>query len=513
MQIASAQLKSRLPLIGAVVVAAATWWLGHDVESVVVIDDSVQHQTAGFQRAMSKRLAELEKNLAGELAGVDRMLMASSPSTEGSESSQLMLHRIIGLQQVTILRKNEGAEWGAYLHASLAKPEPLLRNQDGAWVDGIDQLVLNGEIGTQGWLETELGLCHYRIWKDAASARDCVAIHLMDQDEVTTYLRGYLETWADQQSKEFQTQEVGFQIVDSSGRAFLQVWRPDSLRPPDTVQKIPSALGDWQLELWHPQELRSTYHVIYLVSGSLLIIFLLGLFVSAYVKLIQQRKSKARMSDFLMRVAHDLRTPMTSITLEVDVIQAMIEDGETKNAWNRLKGMQTNIMRMSQLLNNALDVSRGLREVNMASCFLDEFVVEVIDSYRPALEASGVKVEISGLHELEGCWQINTVSFERILLNLLDNVRRHASCGKWAGITFAIVQGTRLRVRVSDRGQSAGKFSSRHKSDSLSEERGSGMGLLISQKLAEQAGGGFAEIPAQEGKIFEFWLPCERLIN
>lgn len=497
-----------LPLIGAVIVMLSSWWISREVQWAPASTEAHLSEIDKVVDRCTHQLLSLQGVLQDELEDVDQGLMASISPHEPSADDQWMLQRIVGLKQVILMARDGKQQWQVHRRISLSGAE------HGANVGDLVQseAPLTGAespYARSGWRTSDHGLLYFRYWRDGATGAEYRAYHVMDAEEIRLYLGAYLKPHIDQYSRSLQTASFGFQIMDQEGLSFIKVWQPGGGRDADGERRITSVWGDWKLEYWFEQVKQVRYQWSVLFVGGMIASMMIASFVVAYRRKKQEQKEHEQRADFLMRVAHDLRTPMTAIHLESDVIRQMLEEGDVSTVDRRFQRVQSNILRMSQLLSNALDYARGARLGAETACDLTLSLESVLDSYRPVLDQAGIEMEVSGWEQAQGRWIIAFEVVERIVLNLLDNVRRHAADGKWVGIELDASQAGTFSFTISDRGQ--GLAGSGRDESHLRQEKGSGLGLRIAKELSEACGGGLQAIEDDDGMGFQFWVRARRI--
>ena len=141
-------------------------------------------------------------------------------------------------------------------------------------------------------------------------------------------------------------------------------------------------------------------------------------------------------------------------------------------------------------------------------------VAGIIETQSPRLERNEIKVEWSD-ESRNGMAKLDPDALEQILLNLLDNLVKYASDGKFAGVRL-FKDKKNITLEVADRGpgipaeQREKIFETFHRVDDAltSTKPGCGIGLSIAQKLVEDMQGTIACEPNHpEGTCFRIVFP------
>lgn len=252
-------------------------------------------------------------------------------------------------------------------------------------------------------------------------------------------------------------------------------------------------------------------------SGCLLVVALAWIFFrenARELRLAQQRVS------FVNQISHELKTPLTNIQLYTEMAAHRLEDSGDTIAQRHLRVVETETARLNRLIQNVLNYARQQRDklsVQARPLVLDEVVSRAVGNWRVILENKGFQVQLS----LKGPPLIHADadSLEQILGNLLSNVDKYASHGKWVSISTR-VEGDMAQVLVEDRGPGIphGKRRiifepfERLRSDLNEGVSGTGIGLTISRELADLHGGSL-EVCSQskDGAKFILSLPIKTL--
>ncbi len=221
---------------------------------------------------------------------------------------------------------------------------------------------------------------------------------------------------------------------------------------------------------------------------------------------------------FLTDISHDLRTPLTAIRGNVDLLRRMKEPDRQS-----LDAIQSETERMSRLVGDLLMLAQaesGNLPLARTPVELDTLLLDV---YRQATVLAGGKVTVSIGEEDQARVSGDQDKLKQVLLNLVSNAIKYTPPGGKVTMGLACVTGwARLTVadtgigippedlpNVFDRFYRVDKSRTRDaNSESGKAPGGSGLGLSIAKWIA-QAHGGRLEVSSQLGKgsCFSLWLP------
>ncbi len=125
---------------------------------------------------------------------------------------------------------------------------------------------------------------------------------------------------------------------------------------------------------------------------------------------------------FVANAAHELKTPLSSIMTNLDVLE-MDEDPSKEDYREVLLITRDNIERMSDLVRNMLELTQ-LQKRDYEQFSLRDLTV-ISDEMEAAIKAKNLNVEFRGDTVLEG----SRTLIERAIQNLVDNAIRYSSEG------------------------------------------------------------------------------------
>jgi signal transduction histidine kinase len=231
------------------------------------------------------------------------------------------------------------------------------------------------------------------------------------------------------------------------------------------------------------------------------------------------QRDVARMKDDLLSItSHDLRTPVTVIKAQAQLIQRALNQGDQNLAVpaklsDRMKLMIEQTDRLTGMLNNLLDLSRveaGRLELALVQTDLVDLVKRVAASIQPL--TSKHRIEVEAPPGVEGVWDASRL--EQVLQNLITNAIKYAPQG--GAITVSVeADAHQVVVSVRDRGVGVAPeelpllFERFYRVAGTRGLEGSGLGLYICQGIVAAHGGRIwaaSEGPGC-GSSFSFALP------
>jgi len=233
------------------------------------------------------------------------------------------------------------------------------------------------------------------------------------------------------------------------------------------------------------------------------------------------RAIKAR-DEFLSIASHELKTPLTSLMMQVQLRQRALTTGDaaafSPAALARMVASDVRqVDRLTRLVNDILDVSRissGRLTLELGDPVdLIAAVGDVLERSAPVLAAAGCKITFDvPAAPVVGRW--DRARLEQVVLNLLTNAIKY---GRGRPIHCAVAATTqRASFTIHDEGVGIAPrdqeriFLIFERAISANEVSGLGLGLYIARRLVEAHGGSIhVESRVGEGATFTVELPRE----
>jgi two-component system, OmpR family, sensor histidine kinase BaeS len=229
-----------------------------------------------------------------------------------------------------------------------------------------------------------------------------------------------------------------------------------------------------------------------------------------------RRQEQAR-RELLANIAHDLATPLTAIQgFSEALADDMIPDAAARQETAQRIGREVlRLRRMVADLRQVSSLEARQVQLDLAPLNIHSLVDETLAVIEPECEQMGISVhnEISPWTPLV---RADSDRITQVLLNLLDNARRHTPEGGRISIGAA-PKGKNLHVWVSDTGSGIDPddlpriFERFYRADRARTGGGSGLGLAIVKAIITAHGGAInAESELNKGTRITFTLPLMR---
>lgn len=253
------------------------------------------------------------------------------------------------------------------------------------------------------------------------------------------------------------------------------------------------------------------------VAESVVVIFILivgNITIQSMEKLARANKIK---SEFISIVSHQLKTPLTGISWDIEFLIAKHSEGLNDKQREILKNIEASNVLMSKMVNDLLDVAR----MDQGNFFTRRDELDIVAVVKKVVDKNSVltlknKISIDLLVDDN---MPKIVGDEKRMEVVLDNFISNAiKYNKENGKVFIKVQKDNKRALISVKDSGIGipkneqdrvfeKFY-RSKEASSKETGGTGLGLYIAKNIIERGGGkvGFRS-EENNGSEFYFSLP------
>ncbi|HZS39316.1 MAG TPA: PAS domain S-box protein [Polyangia bacterium] len=235
-------------------------------------------------------------------------------------------------------------------------------------------------------------------------------------------------------------------------------------------------------------------------------------------RLYEQAQDAVRLRDeFLSIASHELKTPLTSMQLQVSGVQRSLQRADPINVEklsSRIDVIHQQIRRLSKLIDGLLDVSRaaaGRLQLEITAVDLSEVAREAVDRMRDDLASARCEVHLSLGGAIVGAW--DRLRVDQIVTNFLTNAMKYGagkpievSTAAHDGLATLTVRDHGIGIAAEDQQRIFERFG---RAVSAEHYGGLGLGLWIVKELAD-AMGGRVTVESAKGQGARFTLELPR---
>ncbi|HET9233102.1 MAG TPA: HAMP domain-containing sensor histidine kinase, partial [Candidatus Eisenbacteria bacterium] len=226
-------------------------------------------------------------------------------------------------------------------------------------------------------------------------------------------------------------------------------------------------------------------------------------------------------NEFLSRVAHDLRTPLSSIAWSTENLIDGVDGGDAAARSKYLRSIKVSASHLNHLVNNLLELSRlekGGTQLVIEVIALEDVLRRAMAALLPLAEEKNVRFQLQG--DTPILVHADPDKLLEVALNLLDNALKYSPRGQSVGIRTERASGNRAAFIVRDHGPGLGtttpaelfqRFRQGAPSPHTSQE-GFGLGLHVVKTFLELMSGTVtARTHPEGGAEFTVFLPLAPL--
>lgn len=198
-------------------------------------------------------------------------------------------------------------------------------------------------------------------------------------------------------------------------------------------------------------------------------------------------------SNFVSNVSHELKTPLSLISLFAEILElGRVSSEEKKAEYYRIIRHESG--RLNKMIDNILDFSKieaGRKTYNFAAVDMAEVIEDVLASYRYQISNSGFELQTNIQPDLPPVF-MDREAMAQAISNLLDNAIKYSGKVKRLSIT-AEMRGADLSIEIADQGigipraEQAKIFEKFYRVGNglVHDVKGSGLGLALVKHIIE----------------------------
>lgn len=213
-----------------------------------------------------------------------------------------------------------------------------------------------------------------------------------------------------------------------------------------------------------------------------------------YDKQIDYNRSQKTILQIFTNISHDLRTPITVLKGYIEMLYLQSQKEELSPIMRTtIEKMQSNSQKLVHSINNLFNMAKiqsGDMVLNIQKVNLTQICHEIILEFYDLLDRKNFNVEVD-IEDKPLYANVDSEAIRRILKNLIDNAIKYGSTGKFLGISL-YEKDNHIFIAVEDHGMGISEKNNNHiftRAYTADRKKGNGLGLAISQGLANSMGG------------------------
>jgi two-component system phosphate regulon sensor histidine kinase PhoR len=240
-------------------------------------------------------------------------------------------------------------------------------------------------------------------------------------------------------------------------------------------------------------------------------------FVALERDITEQKEMDRAKSEFISLAAHQLRTPISTISITTEMLLSKIVGDISKENKKYLRQIFTEVRSMTEMIDVFLNVSRiemNKFPIKTEPMKLYDIIDKIVKAVTPQIEDKGIHFKKNYSKTLP-VLDLDKNVMMIILENLLSNAIKYTSKGGKISLS-AEEKGNNVIIEIADNGIGIPKkeqyriFSKMFRAENTSsiKSEGSGLGLYLVKNLAEQSNYDISfKSKENEGTTFTIYMP------
>lgn len=503
-----------------------------------VIKNAIELRRQQFNRSVMSAMVEVTHQLQKEKAlerfnqfnmGSIEMISGSGDSLEyvfiddsGVAISRKSVARDSSLSETTILRESNKKDNQVHFKKSL---EVNSESNNDFKVD-----INNNNLNDSAIQITIKGLeLKYEIYKEMVEDLERRESSLKITDRVDS-IKIFRKLSAALLSRGIESKFVfGMLATDKNNCLYCgseaKFFSPQINNSPFKVSLFPGELSQFNhtLSLYFPNlkwDLMGKVGIVLTVSG-LFILIVIGVFVTTIMVILKQKKLSEIKNDFISNMTHELKTPISTISLACEALEDKSIDlsPEIKNTY--LGMIRTENSRLGMLVEKVLRntvLDKGEHKHKPELMNLNEMVVTSLSHFELKVRKNGGNINLNLNNDLPSVY-IDPVHFANVISNLIDNAIKYSGGKPEITIstdynqTVVILQVKDKGIGISPENQKNifGKFF-RVPTGNIHNVKGFGLGLSYVKSVVEKTGGSIkVKSELKKGSTFTIKIPLNHV--
>jgi signal transduction histidine kinase len=255
------------------------------------------------------------------------------------------------------------------------------------------------------------------------------------------------------------------------------------------------------------------------ISSIILTLLIIIIFVTTTYIIFRQKKLSEIKTDFINNMTHELKTPISTISLASQMINDPSIPAESKNMKNISRIIEDESKRLGYQVEKVLQMAifdRGKIKLKLKPSDVNDLILSVINNFTIQVDKLGGKIT-GELNAASSLLKIDTVHFTNVISNLVDNAIKYSpekpeimvSTENRNGKLLIKVRDNGIGIKKEDQKRIFEKFY-RVPTGNIHNVKGFGLGLSYVKKIVEEHQGSITlKSELNKGTEFEICLPLK----
>ena len=299
-------------------------------------------------------------------------------------------------------------------------------------------------------------------------------------------------------------------------------YTPDSNNDYYAAELFPEDLfNTGYLSLYFPGQKNFIYKSLGFMTISSIVLTLLIIvsFVTTIYIIFRQKRLSEIKNDFINNMTHELKTPISTISLASQMINDQSIPTESKNMKNISRIIEDESKRLGYQVEKVLQMAifdKGKIKLKLKLTDINDLIISVINNFTIQVDKLGGKIT-GELSAIKSQLKIDTVHFTNVISNLIDNAIKYSPEKPEILVTTENRNG-RFLIKVRDNGIGIKKEDQKRifekfyrvPTGNIHNVKGFGLGLSYVKKIVEEHQGSITlKSEPNKGTEFEICLPLK----
>lgn len=234
-----------------------------------------------------------------------------------------------------------------------------------------------------------------------------------------------------------------------------------------------------------------------LIAALLLVLIIMFAFYFAVSTIFKQKKVSEIKNDFISNMTHELKTPISTISLACEAITDpdIKKDPTTLDSFVGMISSENK--RLGNLVEKVLQTSlleKGKLNLQKTTYAINDIVKDTVKAFEIQFQQKGGELQLKRLDDVN--WSVDKIHFSNVLFNLMDNALKYSTDNPITKVEL-VKESTGFSIIISDNGIGIKKEDQKRIFDKLyrvstgdvHDVKGFGLGLDYVNRIVEMHGG------------------------
>lgn len=273
------------------------------------------------------------------------------------------------------------------------------------------------------------------------------------------------------------------------------------------------------LRLYFPKKDKYIFTSLLLVGGSSIFLTLVVIFAFSFTLyiILKQRRLSEMKSDFVSNMTHELKTPISTISLAIQMLKDKSLSADSKNIDNISRIIDDESKRLSYQVEKVLQVAifeKGELKLKIKEIDIHDLIIGATNSFMIQVKNRNGDIVLS-LDAENPVAYVDELHITNVIVNLMDNAVKYCNTEPLIEVSTRNVK-KGLSITVADNGIGISKENQKRifekfyrvPTGNVHDVKGFGLGLSYVKKIVEEIGGSIkVESELGRGTKFDIYIP------